>query len=72
MKARKNVTKIENLYREDLRNDFVVAYMQKLYPWFSETDILKAIESKGPHLENVLCHLNDKSGVSKNNDDSDY
>ncbi len=72
MKSEKKLRKIKNRNRESLRRDFTIGYMQKQFPWFLESDILKAIELKGPHLEDVINYLNDKSGTPKNHDNQDY
>lgn len=46
-------------------DDFNFDYLQKKFPWFSENDIKKAIEMKGPYLDHVVAYLDEKSGTRK-------
>jgi hypothetical protein len=72
MKTEKKLIEEKNRNRERLRSGPAVDYMQKQFPWFSENEIQKAIELKGPHLENVVSYLDDKSGTPTHHDDDDY
>jgi hypothetical protein len=72
MKTQKKMIQVKNPNRERGRGGLEVDYIQKQFPWFSESEIQKAIELKGPHLENVISYLDVKSGTPAHHNDDDY
>jgi hypothetical protein len=65
MKTEKTSSDSQNQQHVSEVDEFNVDYLRKKFPWFSEDDIQKAIELKGPYVEHVVSYLDEKSGTRK-------
>ena len=68
------IKKIDNSKSQKLtsrKEDFAFKYLHKQFPWLPESDIMKAIEIKGPNAEHVLKYLEGKSDKGKTFEDLD-
>jgi hypothetical protein len=72
MKTTKKSPDSQNQHSVHVADDLNVDYLYKKFPWFSEGEILKAVELKGPHLEHVVSYLDEKSGTRKIFEDPEY
>ncbi len=72
MKTEKTSPDSRNQQHVSEADDFNVEYLRKKFPWFSEAEIQKAIELKGPHPEHVVSYLDEKSGTRKIFEDPEY
>lgn len=72
MKPKSNFQNFENRKPEELREDFAFKYLHKQFPWLSESEVMEAIQLKGPNADHVIKYLDEKSSKGKITEDQDY